>query len=401
MPLRSPSSLSALHSAYRARGGTAALHGIFFLTGLGTVVLGPVLPSISHGWHLDDRSAGLLLGAQFLGSFFGAITLGRDLARNLSVGCAAIVLGFGCVAAAARTPAGFPTGVCGFLAAGFGLGRAITSINLIAGERFVRRRASALSLLNLTWGLGALTGPVAAERTAERLGDAGLFASLSATSAIAMVCGLLLLRYCFPRTSTAAMHPPKAPHAARLGIVNFAIAFCVYGGIEASLSGWTTSLTARSPGGTLYLGASVTTSLWIGIAAGRAVAALLLLRVKEGYLLTGALLSSGLLSIVLLLPGAGGTPLVLLALGLGFSLAPVFPSLCSLLMTKGFPVGSNGRVMAATALGGAIFPWMVGTLSEKTGALQHGLWVPVALCAVLATLVPFLAAYGSPAEGQH
>lgn len=390
-----PSPPGKLRSAYSFHAETAALHGIFFLTGLGMVVLGPLLPAISLRWHLQDRSGGFLIGVQFLGSFLGAITLGGDLRKNLSAGCAAIVLGFGLVAAAATTSAGFGFGICGFLIAGFGLGRTITSINLIAGARFGLRRASALSLLNLTWGLGALSGPVAAERMTDLIGIAGAFALLTVVSAIAMASGLLILRHV--SSAPGGIPLPTGQPASGWATACFALAFCVYGGIEASLSGWTSSLAARSAGGTLHLGATAATSLWVGMTTGRAVSALLLLRVRERPLLLGALLVSGILIIFLLLPGMS-RDLILIAFLLGIALAPVFPSLCSLLLAKALPVSSTGRVMATTALGGAIFPWLVGTLSDRTGALQHGLWVPVALCALLVTLLPALSSSASAIE---
>lgn len=390
MTLRSRSTLRTPLSAYRGHGEAVALHCIFFLTGMGVLIVGPMLPAISQRWHLDDRSSGLLLGAQFLGSFLGAATLGRDSGTNLIVGCAAIVAGFGCVAPAVSSSSGFVWGVCGFLLAGFGLGRAITAINLIAGARYARRRASALSLLNLTWGLGALIGPVVADRTAFHFGLVGLFVSLSAINAIVMTSSLLLLGQGIRPVSEGAggVATTEAHPGIQRKIIFVALAFLSYGGIEACLSGWISSLTARSIGGTVHLGATATTTLWIGMAAGRAVAALVLLRVAERTLLKGALLCSGLLTLALLLPGAGGELLVLLSFGLGLSLAAVFPTLCSLLLANKFPASTVGRVMAATALGGAIFPWLVGFVSERTGVLQNGLWIPVALCAILAALVP-------------
>jgi FHS family glucose/mannose:H+ symporter-like MFS transporter len=402
MALRSRWTLDGFSSAYRGSVETLALHVIFFLTGLGTLVLGPMLPGLSLHWHLDDMRGGLLLGTQFLGAFLGAVTLGRDLGKNLSAGCAAIVIGFGCMVPAAMMPTGFALGVCGFLIAGFGLGRTITSINLIAGGRFARRRGSALSLLNLTWGLGALIGPVVADRTASRLGIPGLFATLTAMTAIVLACCLLLLRRGSAGESTGGGGFASTGDQRGGGdkIVFFAIAFLIYGGIEASLSGWMSSLTARSAGGTLLLGATATSSLWIGMAAGRALAAILLLRIGERTVLTAALALSGVIAVLLRLPGAGGAQLVLLAAGLGASLAPVFPSLCSLLLARTFSVSSIGRVMAVTALGSAGFPWLVGVVSTKTGKLQDGLWVPVALCVILAALVPVIASRAS-AEGAQ
>jgi FHS family glucose/mannose:H+ symporter-like MFS transporter len=390
-----PSSQSrGLISAYRKQAETLSLHAIFFLTGLGTLTLGPVLPAVSHSWHLDDRSGGLLLGAQFLGSFAGAVTLESNLRKNLLLGCSSIVIGFSGVSLAAGMASGFSMGLCGFLLAGFGLGRTITSINLIAGARFIHRRASAISLLNLTWGLGALSGPVMAYWSVSRLGLAGLFASLSAVSAVVMACCLLLLRHSLFQNSTAAVagdSPGEQSSSTRM-LIFFAVALFAYGGIEASFSGWMSSLTARSAGGTLHLGATATSSLWIGVAAGRALAALLLLRVEERKMLTLALLCSGVLAARMLLRGDGGTSLVLLAFVTGLALAPIFPSLCSLLLARRFSVRTVGTIMSVTALGAAIIPWVVGIVSQDTGALRNGLWVPVGLCALLAVLVPKFAA---------
>jgi FHS family glucose/mannose:H+ symporter-like MFS transporter len=403
MPFSPPSRFRGLVSTSRSHAETLALHLIFFLTGLGTLVLGPILPALSLRWHLDDRSGGLLLGMQFLGSFLGAVTLGRDLRKNLFAGCLAIVIGFGCVAPAAAMPSGFTLGVCGFLIGGFGLGRTITSINLIVGGRFVRRRASALSLLNLTWGIGALIGPVVVDQTASHLGIRDLFASLSIADAIVLACCLLVLRDAFAGSSANTVgaatfkNQPSATH----NFVFFAIAFLAYGGIEASLSGWMSSLTTRSAGGTLHFGATVTSCLWIGMALGRGLAAIVLLRVGERTLLAGSLALSGMIAVLLLLPGTSGVLLVMLAFGLGVSLAAVFPTLCSLLLSRTFPVRIIGRVMAATALGSAGFPWLVGVVSTKTGELQNGLWVPAALCLLLAGLVPVIAPQVRGAGAQY
>jgi FHS family glucose/mannose:H+ symporter-like MFS transporter len=363
---------------------------MFFLTGAGTLLLGPMLPVLSLRWGLHDKESGLLLGMQFLGAFLGAITLEQDLQKNLRGGCAAIVLGFGCVALAADIRSGFVVGLGAFLLAGFGLGRTITSINVIAGGRFSHRRASALSVLNLTWGIGALLGPLGADLMQRRYGTPGLFASFAGVCAITATASLICLRqYLGGATRMARPYNlPGAPARADWRRIYFGAAFFLYGGFEGSLSGWLATLTTRMPSGSVGLGATVTTGLWIGLALGRAAAALLLLRFSERVLLQVGLALSGILSLYLLGPIGNGAALVALAAGIGLGLAPVFPSLCALLLVPGASVRGVGTVMALSALGGAVFPWLVGDLSEKTGGLQHGLWVPVGLCVLLAVLLP-------------
>jgi MFS transporter, FHS family, glucose/mannose:H+ symporter len=48
------------------------LHIGFALTGIGTTLLGCILPALAPAWHLDDRRAGIFFAAQFLGSSSGA-----------------------------------------------------------------------------------------------------------------------------------------------------------------------------------------------------------------------------------------------------------------------------------------------------------------------------------------
>src|SRR6202167_6173128 len=62
------------------------LHLGFALTGVGTVLLGCVLPRLSGQWHLRDKDAGLLLLVQFATSASGALLVRRNLWKTLACG---------------------------------------------------------------------------------------------------------------------------------------------------------------------------------------------------------------------------------------------------------------------------------------------------------------------------
>ncbi len=64
---RSGSSLHAEPFSYP----TTLIHAGFILTGMVTTLLGPILPTLSSKWSLDDLRAGYLFTAQFLGSIYG------------------------------------------------------------------------------------------------------------------------------------------------------------------------------------------------------------------------------------------------------------------------------------------------------------------------------------------
>src|SRR5579872_7185376 len=64
----------ALNRARRIFG----LHLGFALTGIGTTLLGCILPSLAASWHISDARSGMLFAAQFAGSATGALLVRQD-----------------------------------------------------------------------------------------------------------------------------------------------------------------------------------------------------------------------------------------------------------------------------------------------------------------------------------
>src|SRR5271156_2606097 len=72
--------------ALRLRVLQPLLHLGFALTGVGTVLLGCILPRLAAQWHLRDKDAGLLLLTQFAASASGALLVRRNLWKPLAFG---------------------------------------------------------------------------------------------------------------------------------------------------------------------------------------------------------------------------------------------------------------------------------------------------------------------------
>ncbi len=89
LSIRTPFQMShANHSAakgLRLRLLEPLLHLGFALTGIGTVLLGSILPRLSAQWHLRDKDAGLLLLVQFATSASGALLVRRNLWKALAL----------------------------------------------------------------------------------------------------------------------------------------------------------------------------------------------------------------------------------------------------------------------------------------------------------------------------
>src|SRR5271156_2532767 len=122
----------------------------FILAGLGTVLLGPILPILLHQWQLTDAQGGVLISAKFLGAFLGGITVLPRLRLAIITGCALCCCGFGAFALSHSLP---PAAIALFFG-GLGLGQLIASTNILVGRRFRAAHAgSALSSLNMFWSL--------------------------------------------------------------------------------------------------------------------------------------------------------------------------------------------------------------------------------------------------------
>src|SRR3984885_10322710 len=154
------------------------MHFGLMLAGLGTAMLGPILPLLARQWGMLDSQSGLLMMAKFCGAFLGGVTVSRKLRRSLLAGLTAGAVGFGGFAVAPSMGVGC---VCLFVG-GYGLGQIITSVNILAGRRFTAHRGSALALLNFSLSLGAMLSALLAAWLLPRfalrgvlVGFAGLF----------------------------------------------------------------------------------------------------------------------------------------------------------------------------------------------------------------------------------
>src|SRR5215469_11324901 len=71
----------------------AGLYFGFVLTGIGTNLLGVILPALSGIWNLSDSHSGFLFAAQFTGSSTGALLMQSNLFRSVTRGYALLIVG--------------------------------------------------------------------------------------------------------------------------------------------------------------------------------------------------------------------------------------------------------------------------------------------------------------------
>lgn len=219
---------------------TAVAHAAFVPTGIVTVLLGPVLPSLSARWSLSDAQAGEFFTAQFLASTVGVAFSGALVPRFgyrvvMVLGLVFMAAGTGTLGLGSRL-----LGMTSVACYGMGLGLTIPACNLLVAEVNPAKRAAAVSLLNFSWSVGAVACPFLLAPFQRKGSIAPFFYALAG---FVLLVSALLARVSFPRPSPTDESSFKGvgpfltmlrtPVAIVLGVL-----FFVYVGTENAMGGW-------------------------------------------------------------------------------------------------------------------------------------------------------------------
>ncbi len=356
----------------------AVVHLGFVVTGMVTTLLGPILPTLALRWSLDDVHAGYFFTAEFLGSIVGVglsslIVPRLGFTRSLAYSYVLLALGVG---ALGMGNASWQLGLAATVTYGFGLGIAIPATNLWIAETSGPKRAAALNVVNLAWGIGAVALP--AEVAIALRGD-----HLRAFFFMIAGAALLIAVACF----AARDHHPTLPGSrveadapARWGLrAALALLFFLYVGVENSVAGWIATYADRLHVAAGALWAATPSVFWAALLAGRGIAVPVLRRVSEARLLAAGLLLAAL-GIVSLIGAHGVVAVVAGTAVAGLGLASIFPLLIAKISQHFGEAGPRvaGPLFAFAGLGGASLPWLVGFVAQRGAGLRAGLSVPLA-----------------------
>ncbi|HYE74016.1 MAG TPA: MFS transporter [Blastocatellia bacterium] len=369
-----------------------ALHVGFVLIGVVNTMLGPILPLLSKRWHLNDAQAGGLFIAQFTGGLIGAILSSILIVR---IGFLQLLMtGFG-VMAASLIFLSIDSWIVGWLAIGLSgvtLGLTTPATNLLVSILNPLRRASALNVLNLTWGIGAMCSPLLPLMARSE----SIAVPILVLAALLAVLPMMI--WVGARHSLRDLHPANAVTVEtdvetsvlrswlKRSALLAALWFFVYAGTEAAVGGWIASFAQRigSQGQTMW--ALMPSFFYGGLLAGRGLAPIILRHVNERRLVIVALITA-MAGLALILMSGNLNSVSIGALLAGLGMAPVFPTVFAL-FTQHFAAQAAkmaGGVFVMTYLGSSFIPWSVGWVSAMSGELRWGL--SIVLIAVVIQLV--------------
>lgn len=369
-----------------AKALTLAGYASFVPIGIATVLLGPMLPTLSARWSLNYSQAGALFTAQYLASTLAVALSGVLVSRwgfrfAMKAGLLLMSAGVGLLLTGPKM-----MGILCIAASGGGMGLAVPAANLLVAEVNPGRRSATLNLLNFCWSAGAVACPFLVAAAAK---------SHTIPFFLAAVAGFALLVAIGIAAMPSSIVEPSAAEGAhqkkgwtirwRHGVVLILGAlFFLYVGVENGFGGWVATY-AKSLGNLTPALALMTPSFfYAALMLGRWLAPLLLRLTDEIRLVQAGLLvaCAGMAGLVL----SHGLRGVIVSAGLaGLGLSYVYPITISLLSREFGPTASRiGSFMFTMSnIGGGLLPWMVGVSSNHFGTLKAGLAVPLIGCAAM------------------
>jgi len=371
----------------------------FVALGLPDGLLGVAWPSIRASFGLPLDAIGMLITASMLGYMISSFSSGPLIARLgvgrlLAASCA--LTGIGLIGYT-LVPAWWMMVLLGVVA-GLGAGAIDAGLNTYVAAHFGE---GLMQWLHASWGIGVTLGPIimTVGLTSLNTWHAG-YRGVGVFQLALAACFMLTLAMWSQKGASQESETPqrltdyKTPMRQTLRQPQVWLSvglFFLYVGAENSLGTWGYSLLVESRGVDPTLAGLFAGSYWATFTVGRVVAGLFAKRMGVNLLVAGGL-AGAILGAALLIWNPSEVANLLAVALIGFAIAPIFPALMSGTSQRvGLRYAANtiGMQMAATGLGIAVIPSLMGVLAEQV-SLEV---IPVCLLAVYAGLagVYFLA----------
>jgi fucose permease len=373
----------------------AVLCAIFFSAGFLMAAIGPVLPALSARTGASLARMGMLTMTIFGGSFAAQFVAG--LASDRFGRRLVLTAGLSLLAATGAT-IGFSTSLALTLALGvvygFGYGAFTLSGNVMASELMPTRRASAVNLVNMFFGLGAVAGPLVVSILLRRTGaslpalwvGAGLLALAAAVSAITLPDRLPAAAAAQRSALDGVVGPTPSLLRDRM-LLACGVLLLLYVGSEMAAGFWSTVYLQQSAGMNAARSAAATSLFWAMLTLGRVGAVVAGMRLHAEHLLTASVWIACAGAALLWLGHGAATASVIAFAILGFGYGPIYPTGVAVLTSR-FPHAAGlatSQMGVLAAIGGALLPWIHGlVLAHRPTADSALLTLAIAVATIVA-----------------
>lgn len=352
---------------------TFGYYGLFVCLGLGMAIVGPTIPDLARqtgstqdaiGWLFFGGSVGYTLGTLLGGRLFDRIAHGHAL-----LGAAELV--------AAGLLAVLPTvhSIQLLLAIGFcrGLleGMVNTGANTLLLWTHGQKASPFMNGLHFCFGVGASVSPLVVARFAPSMaGYRGAYWAVAGFAALASLWMLSMGGSPDPKEHTAkatrARMASGRPHYAPIAMA--AIFLFAYVGGEISFGSWISPYAQMLAIATPVTAAYLASAFWASFTVGRLISIPVAIRFTPRQVIPAALVPCLVLSGLMMVLPQSSALLWATAIGLGFCLAPLWPSGFTLAgQVVSMTASASALVLLGDSFGGMVLPSLTGKVMTVMG----------------------------------
>jgi len=361
---------------------------VFAVNGLYAMILGSLLPIISDEYGLNNTMSGVLLSAHQVGNLVagfiaGVLPLYLGRKKAIMFLCSFVVMGF-----AIMILTGNPVLlILGFLFTGLSRG-SISNFNNTVVNEVSNSSPAALNFLHSIFAVGALMAPFLVIICTNLAGEKGWKIAALVIIVLAIISIFLFSKM---KIDDAAKQKSKVKISYefmknRYFLISVGIIF-FYLCAEATINGWLVKYFIDAGIMTIKYAQMLASLLWVVILVGRLTCAFLGDKVsKKTLLLTTSLGTAGFY--ILLLSSKNLTVITIAIMGLGLSMAGIYPTTISTIGTtiKKYPM-SMGVLLMVSGIGAIIMPIVTGALSDVFGILAGMSAIVVAIILMIVCVV--------------
>lgn len=365
---------------------------VFAVNGLYSMILGSILPLISGEYGLNDTVSGILISSHQVGNLIAGFIAGilpLYLGRKNSIMFLSsfVVIGFSIM---------IFTGnpillITGFLFTGLSRG-SISNFNNTTVNNVTNSNPAALNFLHSIFAIGALTSPFLVIISTKIAGDIGW---KIAAGVIIVLCLISILLFSRMKLEEPKVKTEKKIEKSRMSYGFFKDrGFWISSGIlffylcaEATINGWIVKYFVDSNIMTIEYAQMLASLLWVVILAGRLTCAFLGDRISKKVLLL--ITSSGTAAFYLLLLSTSNLRIITIAImGLGFSMAGIYPTTVSTVgnIIKSYPM-AMGVLLVLGGVGAILMPIITGALADAFGIFAGMGAIVVAIILMLVCVI--------------
>lgn len=367
---------------------TIAYYLSFIILGASTAASGPSLPALAEHTSsgLDRISLIFVFGSlgYLIGSFFGGRAYDRVPGHRL-MAIALLTIGLASVLIPIA-PVLWMLLLAMFLS---GLAGGIIDVgcNTLLLWTHGKSAGPFMNGLHFFFGVGSFIAPLLLARVLIQTGDIHWLFWI-----VAIACLPLAIWYWFlsePPTHTQAQERNNAPLPV-LPVFLMVILFVLYVGLELGFANWIYTYALTLDLGTTITAAYLTSAFWGSFTFGRLLGVWVSTRAHSQAILFADLIGCAISTIIIMLWKDSGLALWVGSIGLGLSMASIFPTFLMLAGERMEVTGAmTGWFLVGSGAGSMLLPWLIGQIFVRTGAGAMTTVLLIDIAAIVLVLLLF------------